>query len=1187
MTYSKNCLIFLAFFVSWRLNIFYLGREKFMRRQLTIIMALIVLLNIFGAGGASAHANLVRTEPGINSALDAPPEEIRLWFTEPLEQGFSRIILRDADGNQVDIPDATVDPSDPLQLFVRLGDLPEGLYTVDWRALSTVDGHTTRGSFPFVIGDAAGLSGFVADTGIDETIPVDSAVVRWLNFVSLALGVGSVAFWLFVWQPAITVQHDAVERRMRRVIWLGWIFTGVTGVLLLLLQVADAADVSLFAAAANSSLTSVIQNTRFGELWTQRMVLWGIMGAAIFLARDNDKRFYWTAFFAGGWILLTVTLNSHAAAEPRDSLAAMAADYIHLLAMVVWFGGLIQFVNIITPVRKSIDSSTQTLGRLVAYFSNYARLPVAILVITGTYAAWLQIGSIDALFNTRYGQMVVVKVALMIPLIILAAVNMIFTHRGLRNGQDVWAGRLRRLVGVEIGLVIGVLIAVGVMTAIPTGLEVETFRTAEPPQVAANPYYEGFYAEADNLHVDLQIFPGTVGENEFTIFLYNHEGEAIEDASRIRLRFENQDQNLGESELRPEHVGDGVYKVRGANLSTPGDWRIRATVSRPDAFDTIADFTPTVEAASAAPVALADPNIVRASRVPVLMLTGFAIIIAGGLLGGGLIDNLTIGRSRAKGRTMRTVSPMPVVALSPDGRLLVTMGDDHTLDITDMKSGEVQHTLTGHEAAVQCVAFSPGGTYLASGDDAGLVRVWDVEAGEDLAEIDVADVPVWSVAFNPESSLLAVGDVNGQVSLWDTDEWEHVADLPAIGAPVNYLAFGSNDAALIYGNDNALHLWDMQANEAIGTQATRQAADVVLAEGFALRQRLGPVLLATAMVIVGVAFFASGIVASGEAVSAATPDADAANDDAAAVNIALENRAALANAAGNTTNSATSSNAAAVGSAAPRRIVFSRQDNLPYLITGDGVLLQPDDSTETWQPVDVDAAIQDAYFDIRDTLWVSTTSGLEAFRDGEWISVDDIPADRLVSTHGYLFSLGNGEISRASDVDHVRLLDVPSPQDDAVEFVMLGNHSHVLQNGSEVYQSIDLGLSWRPLEAPAPVETIWVDSDGNLLAATTEGVKRWNYVDQTWSDAFPLPDGKPIEEIRDVFDDLFAVADGDLYKLNGNAWQRVELPAEDAEITSIAVKFPGGLWALDAANNQLWSSVNGDVWNATPITVTG
>src|SRR6185436_14029858 len=92
-------------------------------------------------------------------------------------------------------------------------------------------------------------------------------------------------------------------------------------------------------------------------------------------------------------------------------------------------------------------------------------------------------------------------------------------------------------------------------------------------------------------------------------------------------------QNYGESELRPTAQADapGVYTISGANLSVTGEWRIRTTIQRPDQFDTLVDFKPTMNLqplpAQPAPV---DPNTPLPYRTLALLAAGILALVIGG-----------------------------------------------------------------------------------------------------------------------------------------------------------------------------------------------------------------------------------------------------------------------------------------------------------------------------------------------------------------------------------------------------------------------------------------------------------------------------------------------------------------------------------------------------------------------------
>ncbi|MCI0544757.1 MAG: copper resistance protein CopC [Actinobacteria bacterium] len=83
-----------------------------------------------------------------------PPPRVVLTFNERLEPAFTRVSVWDGSGQQVDLKDGGVDPSNPRVVIVSLTLLRPGRYTVRYRVLS-VDGHIVEASFPFTVTPAA------------------------------------------------------------------------------------------------------------------------------------------------------------------------------------------------------------------------------------------------------------------------------------------------------------------------------------------------------------------------------------------------------------------------------------------------------------------------------------------------------------------------------------------------------------------------------------------------------------------------------------------------------------------------------------------------------------------------------------------------------------------------------------------------------------------------------------------------------------------------------------------------------------------------------------------------------------------------------------------------------------------------------------------------------------------------
>jgi methionine-rich copper-binding protein CopC len=100
-----------------------------------------------------AHARFARSEPGADSFVSTPPDQVRVWFTEEVATRGSSLEVVDSSGARVDRGDGHVDLNDPGRrlMVVSLQSITDGRYTVRWRTVSAVDGHAADGTFLIVV----------------------------------------------------------------------------------------------------------------------------------------------------------------------------------------------------------------------------------------------------------------------------------------------------------------------------------------------------------------------------------------------------------------------------------------------------------------------------------------------------------------------------------------------------------------------------------------------------------------------------------------------------------------------------------------------------------------------------------------------------------------------------------------------------------------------------------------------------------------------------------------------------------------------------------------------------------------------------------------------------------------------------------------------------------------------------
>jgi WD40 repeat protein len=156
------------------------------------------------------------------------------------------------------------------------------------------------------------------------------------------------------------------------------------------------------------------------------------------------------------------------------------------------------------------------------------------------------------------------------------------------------------------------------------------------------------------------------------------------------------------------------------------------------------------------------------------------------------------------------------LAFSPDGQLVASGSEDHTVKLWETFTGREVRTLRGHSDWVESVAFRPDGRLLASGSWDGTVRLWDVRTGRDVDTLRGHGSAVLAVAFSPDGRLLASASTDGAIVLWDVDSGREVRRLEGHRGWVFSVVFGPDGRLLASGSrDGTVRLWDVESGASL------------------------------------------------------------------------------------------------------------------------------------------------------------------------------------------------------------------------------------------------------------------------------------------------------------------------------------------------------------------------------------
>jgi copper transport protein len=514
------------------------GRRTTTIRAMAIVVT--VLVAFARAGPALGHATLVRSQPADRAVVARSPEAVTLTFNEPVTPAALRLL--DASGSPIALTDVSaVDAT----LIARLPEvLPQGTHVLSWRVFSA-DGHPVGGALTFSVA-APSAAPMGPQLGTDPTLRAAIWLARVALLVGLLIGASGTIYasWIARGPPAAPRAVAAV---------------------LLIALIAAVVSVGL---QGVDVLGAPLTDLRLRRTWTSGLATpYGttaiIAAAALLFALATLQV---GPRIAAGIGVLTlagtgaaVTLSGHAGTAPPQWLARPAV-FIHVIAAALWAGALL-------PLAVAMGLPQQQRTTELLRFSRLMPAVIMLLLASGAALALVQMRTVTALWATNYGLVLSAKLALVLILLTIAAINRYLLTPRVAAGESSAARKLGRNAAIECAIVLGVLALVA------------TWRFTPPPRalLAAAQAPLRVHIHSNQAMADIEIAPAQDGARRITVTVLDGQFGSLA-AKEVILFLSNPEAGIERLRLLATHLEGANWQLEVPHIGLSGHWLARVEI---------------------------------------------------------------------------------------------------------------------------------------------------------------------------------------------------------------------------------------------------------------------------------------------------------------------------------------------------------------------------------------------------------------------------------------------------------------------------------------------------------------------------------------------------------------------------------------------------------------------------------